>query len=619
MAALENPVFSAVERKLSQHSLRISLDLSPVIDSIQMPQLNEVNSENSDTMKHDDRSTESTYQLNDNTKSQKSWFYKNKKITNNLIAFFLHLIVLIYFIFATKYWINNNKDGNIDWCNGYGMLVVLVGIVYISIIYYKIFKKYFATIIIKIIQPLLNFIQSIQEKRFMSVVIKTIFYLSLLIGLVIYLYYDTIGSRERLRSCLGFVLILIFGFVFSKHPTKVNWRPVIWGLILQIGFGLLIIRWTVGRSIFECVADKVTIFLNYAKDGSIFVFSEDLVIINSVFAFSVLPVVFFFSFMIQVLYYWGAMQWVILKLGWALSSIMGTTVCESINTAANTFLGMTESPLLIKPYISKLTASELHAIMCSGFATVSGTVLAAYINFGAQPSHLITASVMSAPAALCFSKLFYPETEKSKTTFKNIPLQKSEDSSVMDAATKGALAGIPLVLGIIANIIAFVSLISFLNGILGWLGGLVGFTNLTLEYILSKVFLPLSWIIGVPWDHCEDVATLIGLKTVVNEFVAYQRLGELKKLGKLTPRVEGIATFAICGFANPGSVGIMMGALSSMAPESRQTIASVVVRAFISGTAVCFMTASIAGMLMDEDYYTHNTINNKMFNVSNII
>lgn len=167
----------------------------------------------------------------------------------------------------------------------------------------------------------------------------------------------------------------------------------------------------------------------------------------------------------------------------------------------------------------------------------------------------------------------------------------------MDAATKGALAGIPLVLGIIANIVAFVSLISFLNAMLSWLGLLVGFPELTFEYILSKVFIPLSWIMGVPWDQCEDVATLIGLKTVVNEFVAYQKLGEFKRAGRLTPRVEGIATFAICGFANPGSVGIMMGGLGSMAPDKREEIAAVALRAFVAGSAVCFMTASIAGKL----------------------
>lgn len=167
----------------------------------------------------------------------------------------------------------------------------------------------------------------------------------------------------------------------------------------------------------------------------------------------------------------------------------------------------------------------------------------------------------------------------------------------MDAATKGALAGIPLVLGIVANIVAFISFITFLNASLSWFGGLVGFPNLTFEYLLSKIFMPLSWIMGVPWDQCEDVATLIGLKTAVNEFVAYQKLGEFKRNGKLTPRVEGIATFAICGFSNPGSIGIMMGTLSSMAPEKREQVAAVVVRAFIGGSAVCFMTASIAGKL----------------------
>ncbi|KAK0075455.1 hypothetical protein PV326_011569 [Microctonus aethiopoides] len=407
--------------------------------------------------------------------------------------------------------------------------------------------------------------------------------------------------------------MLAMGFIFSKYPRQINWRPVIWGLILQFAFGLITIRWSIGRAIFKCLSDKVATFLNYAEDGATFVFSKEI-IDNKVFAFAVLPVIFFFSFFIQILYYWGAMQWIILKLGWVLQTIMGTTVCESINSAANTFLGMSEAPLLIKPYISKLTSSEMHAIMCSGFATVSGTVLAAYISFGAQPSLLITASVMSAPAALCFSKLFYPEIENSQTTFQNIPLQKSEDNSILDAATKGALAGIPLVLGIIANIVAFISFISFLNASLSWFGGLVGFSDLTFEYLLSKIFMPLSWIMGVPWDQCEDVATLIGLKTAVNEFVAYQKLGEFKRNGKLTPRVEGIATFAICGFSNPGSIGIMMGTLSSMAPEKREQIAAVVVRAFIGGSAVCFMTASIAGILMNEEFFSEQHINGTTIN-----
>jgi pyrimidine nucleoside transport protein len=240
--------------------------------------------------------------------------------------------------------------------------------------------------------------------------------------------------------------------------------------------------------------------------------------------------------------------------------------------------------------------------MTEGFATVSGTVLAAYISFGAQPAHILTASIMSAPAALCMAKLLFPETEQSKTTTENIKLERGEESSVVDAATKGAMMGTQLVLGIIANLIAFVSFVAFINGILSWLGMLVGFEGFTLEFILRKVFIPLAWIMGVQWEDCEEVARLIGIKTIVNEFVAYQQMGESKHAGLLSPRSELIATYALCGFSNPGAVGIMIGALVSMAPENRNAITEVAFRAFIAGSATCFLTACIAGMLSaDED------------------
>lgn len=211
----------------------------------------------------------------------------------------------------------------------------------------------------------------------------------------------------------------------SAHPKRINWRPVICGAIFQFLLGIFCIRWTVGRTIFECFGDKVAAFLDYAKDGASFVFGQFLVIDEKVFAFSALPTIFFFSLCISVLYYLGAMQWVLMKLGWILSSVLGTTVCESVNAAGNIFLGMSEGPLIIKPYIKSLTESEIHSIMVSGFATVSGTVLAAYINFGAEAQHLITASVMAAPASLFFSKLIFPETEESKTTSENIQMEKS--------------------------------------------------------------------------------------------------------------------------------------------------------------------------------------------------
>lgn len=252
------------------------------------------------------------------------------------------------------------------------------------------------------------------------------------------------------------------------------------------------------------------------------------------FAFSVLPVIFFFSFCISILYYLGAMQWFITKLGWILQAALGTTVCESVTAAANIFLGMSESPLLIRPYIKILTHSEIHSIMTSGFATVSGTVLAAFINFGAEPAHLITASVMAAPAALMFSKLFYPETEKSKTKSDNIKMEASEDSSILDAASNGATLAIPLVLGIIANLVAFVSFIAFINGVLAFFGVLVGIQDLSLKYIFQYGFMPLAYVLGVPWDESRYVGELIATKMIINEFVAYSKLGEFKELGLLT-------------------------------------------------------------------------------------
>ncbi|XP_033231003.1 solute carrier family 28 member 3-like isoform X2 [Belonocnema kinseyi] len=237
--------------------------------------------------------------------------------------------------------------------------------------------------------------------------------------------------------------------------------------------------------------------------------------------------------------------------------------------------------------------------MCSGFSSVSGTTLAAYMGFGAEPSNLITATLMAAPAALAFSKLFYPETEKSLTTVKEFPPYKSEDSSLLDAGIKGALNGIPIVLGITANIIAFTSFVAFLNALLSWFGGLVGYNELTFEYILSKSFMPVSWIMGVPWDNCDDVGHLIGLKVSVNEFVAYQKLGEYKFEGRLSPRTEAIATFAICGFSNPAALGIFAGALATIIPEKKTQVAEVAIRAAIAGSIVCFLTACTAGMLMD--------------------
>lgn len=358
--------------------------------------------------------------------------------------------------------------------------------------------------------------------------------LIVLAGIAGYLLYETREDFSRLRSLIGVVTILSVLFLISADRSKINWRPVICGAILQFCLALFCIRWAVGRLIFECFGEKVTTFLNYGQQGAAFVFGNFLVMEEKVFAFTALPIIFFFSLCVSVLYYYGIIQVVLLKLGWILQSILGTTVCESVNAAANIFLGMSEGPLIIKPYIKILTHSEIHAIMVSGFATVSGSVLAAYISFGAEASHLITASVMAAPTSLALAKLVWPETEESKTSSENMVMEKSPDSSALDAASNGASQGIMLILNIIANLVAFVALIAFVDGMFKWLTYLVGFETVDIEFVFGKVFIPVSWAIGIAWEDCEKIGQVIARKTVINEFVAFERLGEFIDNGQIT-------------------------------------------------------------------------------------
>ncbi|XP_034476923.1 solute carrier family 28 member 3 isoform X2 [Drosophila innubila] len=302
----------------------------------------------------------------------------------------------------------------------------------------------------------------------------------------------------------------------------------------------------------------------------------------------------------SILYYLGAMQFFLGAFGFLLQSTVGTTVCESVNACGNVFLGMSESPLMVRPYIELLTNSELHCICTSGFATVAGTVLGAYISFGASPAYLITASVMAAPGGLAIAKLFYPETEESKTKADNIQLERSTDKSLMDAISTGAANALMIVLGIVSNIIAFLALIYFFNAVTEWCFELAGRNGVTFTYLLTLIFIPVVFVMGVPTYDCENIARVVAEKTFINEFVGYRSLGELIVGNKIDERSAGIATFALCGFANPGSLGIIIASLSAMAPSRRSDIANVAVRALVAGTVVSFISASFAGILIQE-------------------
>ncbi|XP_074028494.1 uncharacterized transporter YutK [Leptinotarsa decemlineata] len=509
-------------------------------------------------------------------------------------------VITAFFAWATYHFVNNSGPGSQNFadttCSGYGLLVILFSFYMLLIINKLLLRPYLVPSFKEdVYKPI---IQLSSKIRYGS----QIFYISIFIIAAVYLAFDTNDNRGRLIPISGLCVFLLIGYLLCPNKSKIRWRIIIWGLILQFVFGLLTIRWKVGRNILQCFGDKVEILLGYAFKGAEFAYGSILIETN-VFAFKALSTIYFISFMVNILYYYGIMQKVIGVIGDFLQWIMGTSICESVNSAANIFLGMTEAPLLISPYLRDLTDSELFSIMTSGFATVSGSVMAAYIGFGARAQDLITSSIMSAPAALCFSKLMFPETEEVRMNKENIKSVKVEYESVLDAASKGAANAIGMIHGIVAGVIAFLATVYFINGILGWCGQLVGFTDpvWSLELITGKVFIPISYVMGVPWSECESVGTLIGIKTMVNEFVAFEHMGEMLKQNLLSGRTKVIATYAICGFSNPGSIGIMISGMGTLVPNKREVVTRLVFRAFFGGALVCFMTACIAGILMPED------------------
>ncbi|XP_029473205.1 solute carrier family 28 member 3 [Rhinatrema bivittatum] len=439
---------------------------------------------------------------------------------------------------------------------------------------------------------------------------KWVVWLCLIAAVICWLIFDTARmGTHQLISFGGLVMYVLLMFLFSKHPARVRWRPVFWGIGLQFVLGLVILRTKPGYDAFNWLGIQVQTFLEYSDTGAKFVFGEKYT--DHFFAFKVMPIVVFFSTVMSMLYYTGFMQWIIKKVGWIMQVTMGTSPTESLVASGNIFVGQTESPLLIRPYLESLTISELHAIMTAGFSTIAGSVLGAYISFGVSATHLITASVMSAPASLAMAKLFWPETRTPKVNLKSgMEIEKSDARNILEAASHGASASIGLVANIVVNLMAFLSVLAFCNAVLSWLGNMFDYPQLSFEVICSYVFMPFSFMMGVDWEDSFIVGKLIGYKTFFNEFVAYEQLAKLitkrKEMGPefmdgtkqyMSIRSETIATYALCGFANFGSLGIVIGGLTSMAPSRKGDIARSALRALIAGTVSCFMTACIAGIV----------------------
>ncbi len=438
-------------------------------------------------------------------------------------------------------------------------------------------------------------------------------------------------DQHRIISLCGILAMLLFAWLMSSHKRRVSPRIVVGGIVLQLVFAFLILGNPLGRFVFEQIGTFFDGVLGYVDKGSEFVFNmyprgnDPPELVNGLphpsslvrsFAFGILPTIIFFSSLMSILYHIGIMQLIVRFFAAIMRWTLGTSGAETLSAAANIFVGQTEAPLVIRPYVADMTASELNVVMVGGFATIAGGVLAAFVGMGVDAGHLMTASVISAPAALVIAKILQPETEHSKTSAGTFYVAESQSVNVVEAAAEGASAGLHLALNVGAMLIAFVALIAMCDALVGLVGSWVGMAAERMaenndamvhnpayyEWSLGKmfgyVFWPFAWLMGIPREECMQAGNLLGTKMVINEFVAYAQLSELKD--GLSKRTFTILTYALCGFANFSSIGIQLGGIGGIAPERRSDLAKLGLRAMLGGTLAAFMTACIAGAMLNS-------------------
>jgi concentrative nucleoside transporter, CNT family len=411
----------------------------------------------------------------------------------------------------------------------------------------------------------------------------------------------------RLTGVLGIAVILGLAYIFSTDRRAIKLKTIAWGLGLQLALGLFVLRVPSGQIIFQTLGAGAKHLLDFSYVGSAFIFGELGKADSSlglIFAFQVLPTIIFIAAFFAVLYHLGVMQIIIRAAAWVMTKIMGASGAESLNVAASIFMGQTEAPLTIRPFLPDLTKSELMTVMTSGMAHVSGGIMAAYIAFGIDPKHLLSAVIMTAPGTLLMAKMLVPETEQPKTAGRvvmsdeEVNTEKSEN--LLGAIARGTTDGLHLSLNIAAMLISFLALIALTDGLLGWThNGLahvgVGWFPASMEQIFGVLFAPIAWLIGIPWHDCPIIGNLLGTRMVLNELVAFSMLGPQR--AALDPRSFTIATFALCGFANLSSIGIQIGGIGALAPNRKGDLARLGVRAMLAGTMANLMSASIAGLL----------------------
>lgn len=406
---------------------------------------------------------------------------------------------------------------------------------------------------------------------------------------------------SALTCLVGMAVLVVLALLMSQDRRQINWRTVGGALLLQFAIGAFVLFVPVGQSLLAAVTAGVDSVLRYAQDGIDFVFGDvGSGKLGFVFAFQVLPAIIFFSSLISVLYYLGVMQWVVRILGGALSKLLGTSAPESLAAATNIFIGQTEAPIAIRPFLSTMTRSELFAVMVGGLATVAGSPMAGYVAIGVELKYLIAASFMAAPGAIAIAKILVPETPGATLRMDLSDLQEDSDEeapvNVFDAAARGASSGLLLAANVGAMLVAFIALIALANGGLGWLGNLVGVEGLKFELLLGYLFSPFAWLIGIPWHEAVEAGNFIGQKLILNEFVAYVNF--MQDGAALSEHTRAVITFALCGFANFSSIAILLGGIGLMAPNRRPEIAQLGLRALAAATIANLMSAAIASLFL---------------------
>jgi concentrative nucleoside transporter, CNT family len=404
---------------------------------------------------------------------------------------------------------------------------------------------------------------------------------------------------HRFVGVLGMLTMMALAWLFSTNRAAINKKTVAWGLALQITFAFIVMRWEYGRLLFQKAGAGVNWLLDFAFYGSSFVFG-DLGKKGSpqgfIFAFQVLPTIIFIAAVFALLYHWGIMQQIIKLAAWGMTRLMGASGAESLNVAASIFMGQTEAPLTIRPFLPDLTKSELMTVMTSGMAHVSGGIMAAYIAFGIEAKHLLAAVIMTAPGTILLAKMLVPETEVPRTSGRVEMAEIERDTNTLGAIARGTSDGLSLAINVAAMLISFIALLYLIDGIFGGIHAYVGWFPASLEQVFGWVFAPIAWLIGIPWHDCRTIGNLLGLRTVTNELIAFQRLGPMKD--SLDPRSFTIATFALCGFANFSSIGIQIGGIGALAPNRKADLARLGIRAMLAGTMANLMSASIVGIML---------------------